>query len=65
VHVTTAEGDPVIEYYRSLPDLAGLELWTDSRQDEFAAYGWTYSRCPEARSLHELGECEHEDFGEP
>jgi hypothetical protein len=57
VDVTTVEGDPVTLYYRALPD-GGMEMFDDSREDGFGSGGWSYNRCPEARSFGAWGPCE-------
>ena len=53
----TVEGDPIIEYYRSLPDDAGFELFTDSTRDAFDSRAWTLIRCTGVVTMNNLGNC--------
>lgn len=41
----TAEGDPVISYYRALPRTGRLELFTDSTRDSYGSRTWWRTRC--------------------
>ncbi len=59
---STAEGDPITAYYRSLPDGGGVEIFSDNRQDEFRGVDWHHARCPHARSFLELGDCGYRDL---
>ncbi|MGY2066912.1 hypothetical protein [Blastococcus sp. SYSU DS0619] len=61
VRSSTAEGDPITTYYRSLPD-GGLEWWLDARDDGYASSPWTYARCPDATSLLAEGPCTNREF---
>jgi hypothetical protein len=59
---STAEGDPVTEYYRALPDGGGVEIFSDNRQDAFRGVDWHHASCPEARSYLERGDCGYRDL---
>ncbi len=56
VSSTTAEGDRVVTYYRSVPGEEGLEYWLDATQDAFGSGGWEHVRC-----LHGTGIDDHWD----
>jgi hypothetical protein len=53
----TTEGDPIVEYYRKVPGVAGLELFIDATRDSYGVRQWTFAACPEALSVVDLGTC--------
>jgi hypothetical protein len=58
VRYFTTEGDPIVEYYRTIPGTAGVEVFTDATEDRYGSRAWSHRRCPDARSLQAFGECQ-------
>lgn len=56
VTAPTTEGDPIVTYYRAEPG-GSVEIWVDMTQDAYGG-GWSHLRCPDARNITDLGECE-------
>ncbi|WP_380164690.1 hypothetical protein [Jannaschia sp. R86511] len=54
---STVEGDPIDTYWRAVPGARGLEKMVDSSRDSFAGQQWTWSTCPDATGLSEIGQC--------
>jgi hypothetical protein len=45
VRGTTIEGDPVVDYYRTVPGTPGIEVFHDATQDAFGSGTWEHYRC--------------------
>jgi hypothetical protein len=62
VRTSTAEGDPVVLYYRTVPGGSGLDLFIDGSQNpQHSGLNWTHLSCPEATGPNDLGECRNTD----
>ena len=62
VESASAEGEPVFEYHRALPE-GGVEIFIDSRGGGFGPRDWSLFRCPDARTfLVALDQCEYRDL---
>lgn len=48
---STTEGDPVVTFYLTYPDLVGYDVVVDQRQDSFSSGGFSRYRCAGARTL--------------
>lgn len=47
----TAEGDPIVQHFRTLPGTeVGVEVFRDSTSDSFGAQRWYFQDCPRATS---------------
>ena len=57
VRMTTTEGDPVVECYRTDPEDPGIEIWRDATQDAFGSGEWEHARC-EGAGVDQLRSCE-------
>lgn len=55
VTAPTVEGDPIVSYYRALPD-GGIEVFVDMTKDSFGG-GWAYDLCADATGIDEAGAC--------
>lgn len=51
----TTEGDPIVRYYRTGPDVDGVEIFEDATRDRFGG-GWHRSLCRSGR-LDQTGAC--------
>ncbi|WP_375405517.1 hypothetical protein [uncultured Amnibacterium sp.] len=51
----TTEGDPIVRYYRTGPDLDGVEIVEDATRDRFGG-GWHRSLCRSGR-IDQTGAC--------
>ena len=51
----TTEGDPIVRYYRTGPDLDGVEIFEDATRDRFGG-GWHRSLCRSGR-IDQTGAC--------
>ena len=47
----TTEGDPIVTFYLTYPDLAGYDVVVDQRQDSFSNGGFARYRCAGAKTL--------------
>jgi len=47
----TTEGDPVTTYYRVGPDIDGMDLIVDAREDAWGSGEWEQSTCPGTKVL--------------
>lgn len=45
VRHSSAEGDPIVSYYRVGPDIDGVEVFRDATEDKFGSRSWEYMRC--------------------
>ena len=50
VESASAEGEPVFEYHRALPE-GGVEVFVDSKGGGFGPPSLTWFRCPDARTF--------------
>jgi hypothetical protein len=57
LRIVTTEGDPIAHYYRTVPGEPGLEVFVDTTEDRYGPHGWSHRRCPDARSITDLGAC--------
>lgn len=55
VESRTTEGDPIVRYYRTGPDLDGVEIFEDAARDRFGG-GWHRSLCRSGR-IDQTGAC--------
>jgi hypothetical protein len=52
----TTEGDPIVRYFRTGPDLAGVEIFEDATADRFGGGGWRHSFCRSGQ-IDQSGSC--------
>ncbi|MBW4041451.1 MAG: hypothetical protein HIU86_04905 [Acidobacteria bacterium] len=52
----TADDDPVVRYFRTGPDLAGIEIFEDDTADRFGDGTWHHSFCRSAQ-IDQSGAC--------
>ena len=52
----TTEGDPIVRYFRTGPDLAGVEIFEDATADRFGDHAWHHSFCRSGR-IDQSGGC--------
>jgi hypothetical protein len=60
--VVRGRTDEVVDYFRTVPGQVCVEVFTDSSEDSYGSVEWTFSRCPLARSLADLGDCAEESL---
>jgi hypothetical protein len=51
----TPQGDPIVRYFRTGPDIAGVEIFEDATADRFGG-GWHRSICRSGR-IDQFGAC--------
>lgn len=52
----TTEGDPIVRYFRTGPDLTGVEIFEDATADRFGDRAWHHSVCRSAQ-IDQSGAC--------
>lgn len=52
----TADGDPIVRYFRTGPDLAGVEIFEDVTADRFGDDAWHHSFCRSGQ-IDQSGAC--------
>ena len=55
VQSSTVEGDPIVRYYRTGPDLDGVDVFEDATRDRFGG-GWRHSLCRSGQ-IDQTGAC--------
>ena len=55
VESPTTEGDPIVRYYRTGPDLNGVDIFVDATRDRFGG-GWQHSLCRSGQ-IDQTGAC--------